>query len=118
MLSVVRGLVAHGRPVVVESTFTRVTKADNEQGKMTYVHETELQHILGLHDDRAFAIQLFAPWQVVRSRLMATRRLDEWVVEGTWDAHRRPWAGCLRLDGEQTPSLIAEQIDAAIWGTS
>jgi predicted kinase len=114
MLDVVRRLVAHGRPTIVESTFTRVAKAGNGVGSVTYAHQSELRRILAFQPEKAFAVQLFAPWNTIRTRLMATGRLDEWVVEGTWEAHLRPWRGCLRLDAEQPPPLIAKQIDLAI----
>lgn len=120
MHGVVERLVAKQRPTVVESTFTRVSQGENG----IYKFDQELKRLLAIDPDRTFAVQLFAPWDILESRLSATLRLDPWVVRGTWEAHIDPWPGCFRLESgprhgkQESPSAIADQIVARIPGGS
>jgi hypothetical protein len=120
MHDIVEHLVAKQRPTVVESTFTRISRKDNG----IYKFDQELQRLLAIDPDRTFAVQLFAPWDIIESRLSATLRLDPWVVRGTWEAHLDPWPGCFRLEsgprrGQQgSPPAIADQIVARMPGGS
>jgi hypothetical protein len=120
MGGVVQHLIARGRPTVIESTFTRVSKKDRlastRNGSVTYRHDLELHHLLSLDIGNAFAFQLFAPWEVIRSRLNETPRLEEWVVKGTWEAHSEPWPGCSRLDAEREPQENAADIATRVRG--
>lgn len=122
MGSVVRQLISRGRPTVIESTFTRVSKRDPSAGtpksSVVYRHDLELHHLLSMDAENAFAFQLFAPWNVIRSRSGKTKRLEEWVVKGTWEAHKEALPGCLRLDATRRPQALAKEISTHVFGAS
>lgn len=104
MLSTVRRLIARRRPTVLESTFTRVTRLNE-----TSIHEIEFADALAI-EPGAQAFQLFTSWNEIERRSKETNRLSEWVVRGTWEAHAKPWANCVRLDGSDDASSLANDI--------
>lgn len=115
MNGVVTQLLAHRRSVIIESTFTRVTLSDRSLPSV-YVHQEEMERLLQFNPQDTLVFQLYASWEKVSSRLKRTQRLADWVVEGTWEAHREPWPGCYRISTDAGSTAAANKIATTIRG--